>query len=135
MPIIKPPKPNKKAEVASGTGATVVTLNANSYWLPKSWLAPSNRLPLLPKSPPAVALNEVVPGPGHYLAMFHDDGRFFNKEPVKNKLRTFTLYQTKSTDGGLTWSQPDAVYKSSEVHLCEPGCVRSPDGKTLAVLL
>ena len=68
-------------------------------------------------------------GPGHYLAMFHDDGRFFNKEPVKNKLRTFTLYQTKSTDGGLTWSQPEAVYKSSDVHLCEPGCIRSPDGK------
>ena len=74
-------------------------------------------------------------GPGHYLAMFHDDGRFFNKEPVKNKLRTFTLYQTKTTDGGLTWSQPEAVYRSSDVHLCEPGCIRSPDGKTLAVLL
>ena len=74
-------------------------------------------------------------GPGHYLAMFHDDGRFFHKKPVKNKLRTFTLYQTKSIDGGVTWSQPEAVYKSSDVHLCEPGCVRSPDGKTLAVLL
>lgn len=74
-------------------------------------------------------------GAGHYLAMFHDDGRFFDKKPVKNKLRTFTLYQTKSTDGGLTWSQPEAVYKSSDVHLCEPGCIRSPDGKTLAVLL
>lgn len=74
-------------------------------------------------------------GPGHYLAMFHDDGRFFEKEPAKDKVRTFTLYQTKSTDGGLTWSQPEAVYQSSEVHLCEPGCVRSPDGKTLAVLL
>lgn len=74
-------------------------------------------------------------GPGHYLAMFHDDGRFFEKAPAKNKTRTFTLYQTKSTDGGLTWSQPEAVYKSSDVHLCEPGCVRSPDGKTLAVLL
>lgn len=74
-------------------------------------------------------------GPGHYLAMFHDDGRFFDKKPVKNKHRTFTLYQTKSTDGGLTWSQPEAVYKSSDVHLCEPGCIRSPDGETLAVLL
>lgn len=74
-------------------------------------------------------------GPGHYLAMFHDDGRFFEKEPAKDKVRTFTLYQTKSTDGGLTWSQPEAVYQSSEVHLCEPGCVRSPDRKTLAVLL
>ena len=74
-------------------------------------------------------------GPGHYLGMFHDDGRFFNKEPVKNNVRTFTLYQTKSIDGGLNWSHPEAVYKSSDVHLCEPGCIRSPDGKTLAVLL
>ena len=47
----------------------------------------------------------------------------------------FTLYQTRSTDGGLTWSQPEAVFASSEIHLCEPGCIRSPDGKELAVLL
>ena len=35
-------------------------------------------------------------GPGHYLAMFHDDGRFFNKEPVKNKLRTFKMLGTQT---------------------------------------
>ena len=46
-----------------------------------------------------------------------------------------TLYQTKSTDGGLTWSFPETVFASSEIHLCEPGCIRSPDGKQLAVLL
>lgn len=74
-------------------------------------------------------------GPGHYLAMFHDDGRFFQKEPAKNKVRTMTLYKTFSSDGGLTWSFPETVFKSSEVHLCEPGCIRSPDGKEVAVLL
>jgi len=72
-------------------------------------------------------------GPGHYLAMFHDDGRFFAKNG--KKVPNFTLYQTFSKDGGLTWSFPDVVYQSSEVHLCEPGCIRSPDGKRLAVLL
>jgi len=72
-------------------------------------------------------------GRGHYLAMFHDDGRFFTKEGKRT--RTFTLYKTFSRDGGLTWSFPEAVYRSSEVHLCEPGCIRSPDGKRLAVLL
>jgi hypothetical protein len=56
-------------------------------------------------------------GKGHYMAMFHDDGRYFSK------------------DGGLTWSFPELLYQSSAVHLCEPGCIRSPDGKTLAVLL
>ena len=73
--------------------------------------------------------------PGHYLAMFHDDGRFFTESPVTNTERKFDLYKTFSSDGGLTWSMPESVYRSSEVHLCEPGCIRSPDGKTLAVLL
>ncbi|RMF38733.1 MAG: exo-alpha-sialidase [Planctomycetota bacterium] len=71
--------------------------------------------------------------PGHYLAMFHDDGRFFTANGKATG--TFTLYQTRSTDGGLTWSFPKAVYRSSDVHLCEPGCIRSPDGKRMAVLL
>ncbi|QDV82521.1 alpha/beta hydrolase fold domain-containing protein [Planctomycetes bacterium TBK1r] len=72
-------------------------------------------------------------GPGHYLAMFHDDGRFFTADGKRSK--TFTLYKSFSTDGGLTWSAPESVYQSSDVHLCEPGCIRSPDGKRLAVLL
>ena len=72
-------------------------------------------------------------GPGHYMAMFHDDGRFFSAE--RGKAGTFTLYKTFSKDGGLTWSFPESVFASSDVHLCEPGCIRSPDGKSLAVLL
>lgn len=71
--------------------------------------------------------------PGHYLAMFHDDGRFFEKNGKVTE--TFRLFQTLSTDGGLTWSYPEQVYQSSQVHLCEPGCIRSPDGKQMAVLL
>ena len=72
-------------------------------------------------------------GQGHYMAMFHDDGRFFTRAGRKTK--TFKLFKTFSKDGGLTWSFPKVVYQSSEVHLCEPGCIRSPDGKKLAVLL
>ncbi len=74
-------------------------------------------------------------GQGSYMAMFHDDGRYFSGKPVANKIRTFDLYKTFSGDGGMTWSFPESVYRSSDVHLCEPGCIRSPDGKTLAVLL
>ena len=33
-----------------------------------------------------------------------------------------------SLDGGLTWSTPDVVWSGSDVHLCEPGFVRSPRG-------
>jgi hypothetical protein len=72
-------------------------------------------------------------GKGHYLAMFHDDGRFFTKQGKKTDV--FKLYKTFSTDGGLTWSFPEVVYQSSEIHLCEPGCIRSPDGTRMAVLL
>lgn len=74
-------------------------------------------------------------GPGNYLAMFHDDGRFFKSQPDTDQFNTFDLYKTFSSDGGLTWSRPESVYRSSAVNLCEPGCIRSPDGKILAVLL
>jgi hypothetical protein len=67
--------------------------------------------------------------------MFHDDGRFFAAKPQRPKPPVMTLFTTKSTDGGLTWSVPQSIFAGSEIHLCEPGCVRSPDGKQLAVLL
>ena len=70
---------------------------------------------------------------GHYLAMFHDDGRFFKENGERTDV--FTLYKTISTDGGLNWSYPKEVYSNSEIHLCEPGVIRSPDGKRLAMLL
>lgn len=70
---------------------------------------------------------------GRYLAMFHDDGRFFRKDGKASG--TFTLYQTFSSDGGLTWADPKPVWSGSDIHLCEPGMVRSPDGRSLAVLL
>ena len=81
-------------------------------------------------------------GEGHYLAMFHDDGRFikggpdeFWGSPAGARSDTMILYQTFSEDGGLTWSYPGAIWEHSEIHLCEPGAIRSPDGKQLAVLL
>ena len=73
--------------------------------------------------------------PGQYLAMFHDDGRFFTSTPHQTTPILFTLYQTRSIDGGLTWSTPEAVYSSAELNLCEPGVVRSPNGRQLAILL
>ncbi|MDP7062259.1 MAG: exo-alpha-sialidase [Planctomycetota bacterium] len=72
---------------------------------------------------------------GRYLAMFHDDGRFFTKKGRGDKPAGFTLYKTFSHDGGLNWTYPEEVWKGNDIHLCEPGSIRSPDGKTLAVLL
>jgi len=74
-------------------------------------------------------------GRGRYMAMFHDDGRFFTKNPHQENPPIFTLYTTFSDDGGLTWSFPREIYRSSKIHLCEPGIIRSPDGWTLAALL
>ena len=85
-----------------------------------------------------VVMGSVEPlrtGPGHYLAMFHDDGRFLSSRNEQTKPIEFKLLRVNSTDGGLTWSTPVTVLSSTKLHLCEPGVVRSPDGKALACLL
>ena len=79
-----------------------------------------------------VALNT---GPGHYLGLFHDDGRFIGPTTNRKQPVRFTLYKTHSSNGGLKWSTPVAIDSSTTKHICEPGAVRSPDGKQLAVLL
>lgn len=70
---------------------------------------------------------------GRLLAWFHDDGRFFKQGGKASG--TFTLFQTESLDGGRTWSFPSTLWTGSEVHLCEPGFVRSPDGRSMALFL
>jgi hypothetical protein len=88
--------------------------------------------------------------PGHYLAFFHDDGRFIRggeesrfamKGPHSDRVSPaakpwrFWVYTTLSKDGGLTWSVPAPIAMLPDASLCEPGAVRSPDGKQIAVLL
>jgi hypothetical protein len=88
--------------------------------------------------------------PGHYLAFFHDDGRFIrggeqSRFPAQSQHTTYSsaaakswrfwVYTTLSKDGGLTWSVPVPIAMLPDVNLCEPGVVRSPDGKQIAVLL
>lgn len=83
-----------------------------------------------------VAMADVVAlkgGPGRYMALFHDDGRYLRGPGLEPT--TFTVYKTLTEDGGLTWSEPVVVTHHPDAHLCEPGAVRSPDGKQLAVLL
>lgn len=70
---------------------------------------------------------------GDYLAMFHDDGRFFSS--TGKATGVFHLYQTLSHDGGLSWSYPTPIWAGTDIHLCEPGQIRSPDKRELAVLL
>jgi hypothetical protein len=70
---------------------------------------------------------------GSLAALFHDDGRFLAQGGKATG--TFTLLQSISRDLGLTWSPATSPWSGSEVHLCEPGAVRSPDGKQLLMLL
>lgn len=78
---------------------------------------------------------ELRSGKGHYLCLFHDDGRFFTADGKRREPGEFRLYQTNTEDGGLTWAFPREIQRDGAVHLCEPGIVRSPDGDELAVPL
>jgi len=69
---------------------------------------------------------------GDYMALFHDDGRFLHNAGKRTKFQVFKII---SKDGGLTWSGPEVIVEHPTAHLCEPGAVRSPDGKQLAILL
>ena len=69
---------------------------------------------------------------GRHAAWFHDDGRYFRKDGKRSQ---FTVYQTLSEDGGDTWGTPSVVWTGADLDLCEPGVVRSPDGRRLAMLL
>ena len=80
-----------------------------------------------------VAMASVVPlANGRHAAFFHDDGRYFREG---GKRTQFTVYQCESADGGQTWAAPKVVWTGKDLDLCEPGVVRSPDGKRLAMLL
>ena len=80
-----------------------------------------------------VAMSSVVRlAGGDYAAFFHDDGRFFRNG---KKRAAFAVYQTRSSDGGMTWGAPTTIWSGSDLHLCEPGVIRSPDGGRLAMLL
>jgi hypothetical protein len=69
---------------------------------------------------------------GDYMALFHDDGRFLRGTGKRTK---FQVFKTISKDAGLTWSQPQVIAEHPAAHLCEPGAVRSPNGKQIALLL
>jgi hypothetical protein len=89
------------------------------------------------------SLIQLNTGKGHYMAMFHDDMRYmtengqqvYDEDRKTHKDILFTLYKTLSVDGGLTWSAPESILSRRDMNLCEPGIVRSPDGKQIAVLL
>ncbi|HUF75712.1 MAG TPA: exo-alpha-sialidase [Longimicrobiales bacterium] len=81
------------------------------------------------------SLVELRTGPGRYMALFHDDGRFLREDSKPETPPVFRVYRTLSSDGGLTWGESAAIAAHPSAHLCEPGAVRSPDGNEIAILL
>jgi hypothetical protein len=73
--------------------------------------------------------------PGHYFGWFHDDDRFLHADSKQRNPIVFHLYQVESADGGISWGKPHPIFESSDLWVCEPGVVRSPDGRQLALLL
>ncbi len=99
-----------------------------------------------------VTMGTVIPlkTAGQYLAFFHDDGRFIRQgDNAKYTVRSphsdhtspaaspwrFFVYTTLSRDGGVTWTGPAPIAMLPDANLCEPGAIRSPHGKQIAVLL
>ena len=81
-----------------------------------------------------VVMGSVMPmQDGSLLAFFHDDGRYL--AAGGRATGTFRLFQVRSRDGGRTWGRPQQIWEGDKEHLCEPGAIRSPDGRTVALLL
>lgn len=70
---------------------------------------------------------------GDYMALFHTG--LYGLDGKKQDPRQYRIYKTLSKDGGLTWGKPIAIAEKDGAWLCEPGLVRSPDGKQMAVLM
>lgn len=84
-----------------------------------------------------VAYSDMKPlntGKGHYIASYH-----IEKHGVKDEQGTFRscdLFVVFTEDGGVTWTAPQLIFSGTrDKFLCEAGIVKSPDGKTLALLL
>jgi arylsulfatase A len=81
-------------------------------------------------------------GPGHYMALFSDNGRWLHGGPFLSKGGPLmsgrgkaVIYNTFSVDGGVHWGPPKEIARHPTVKLNEPGAIRSPDGGQIAVLL
>jgi len=71
---------------------------------------------------------------GGYMAFFHDDMKNLDPGETIAGKRAGVL-KTISRDGGLSWSRPEIIATHSRAFLCEPGALRSPDGRQIALLL
>ena len=62
---------------------------------------------------------------GSYLGFYH-----WGEEGVKS-----AIFQSKTEDGGMTWSDPEVIAEVEDKFPCEPFVFRSPDQKELCCLM
>jgi hypothetical protein len=67
---------------------------------------------------------------GRHMALHHADYL-----PGEDGRRNMKLYKMLSADGGRTWSPRIPVLGHPAAEFCEPGAVRSPDGREIAVMI
>jgi len=65
---------------------------------------------------------------GSYLGLYHKGPDGADRAPLE-------VFQTRTTDGGFTWSKPKMVASVEGKNPCEPFAFRSPDGDELCVLM
>jgi len=57
---------------------------------------------------------------GKHIGLYHQRG---------------SVWQSESADGGLKWGEPRKICEVKDAYPCEPGVLRSPDGRRLLCLL
>lgn len=65
---------------------------------------------------------------GRHMALFNDDGRFlYHEEGREPELRKSAIYKVYSSDGGLTWSEPQVALKHNLYGLYDAVVTYSPE--------
>ena len=60
---------------------------------------------------------------------------FYHRGEQQGESHASEIVQTRTTDGGLTWSAPQVIARPNNNKPCEPFVFRSPDGSELCCLL
>ena len=65
------------------------------------------------------------------------DGRsaLFGQQPKPDGVRGQDVWMSVTSDGGMTWGRPRVVASAKNKDLCEPFAIRSPDGRSIALIM
>jgi hypothetical protein len=66
-----------------------------------------------------------------------DDWKLIHAFPCNGPYpdKAWDVFSIKTTDGGLTWSEPKHLLHDARAQYMEPGSIKSPDGKQILMML